>query len=398
MVRSLSSSRRFSIAGVTLAASAMLLAACGSSDSTTPTSEPTSPAPTSTQTESNAPADDPLADARATVEAALVAPTVIGQTEPIAGPVPTGKNVTFLECGVEICNVIGNEMEDAFELLGWNLTRTPMGTTPEEILAAWDLALTANPTPDAIVTSGVSAALIQPKLDEAAAAGIPVVDYASGSPAGTPGITVDVLPIGDNEERGRLMADWSAVYTDGNAKAVFLNVPDFAVIDAEAQAFQAQLATVCPDTCSTEILNFAATDIGTKVPQDTVSYLQRNPDTNIIVYGFDDIGLGVGEAITAAGLQDQAVAIGQGGGVATIDAIRNGRVQVATIPQGMGQLGWSSVDALVRIFTDTPLDSIKNRPGLPIWLQTVDTLTEGPWMGSTNPSYRDLYIELWQVS
>lgn len=397
MVRSQSTLRRAAIAAAA-AFPLVLLAACGgSSSSSDTTSAPaTSEAPPSESPSSEAPSSDPLAEAQARVEVALAAPTTMNRIDPLPQAPETGKNVTFIECGVEICNVIGNEMEGAADILGWNLTRVDQGTTPEEILAAWDVALTAQPTPDAIITSGVSAALIQPKLDEAAAAGIPVVDYASGSPAGTPGITADVLPITDNEARGRLMADWAAVDTNGAANVLFLNVPDFAVIDAEAQAFAAQLEEICPETCSTEIANFAATDIGTKVPTDVVSYLQRNPETNIIVYGFDDIGLGVGEAIIAAGLEGQVKAVGQGGGVATLDAIANDRVQVATIPQGMGQLGWSAVDALTRIFSDIPLDTVE-WPSVINWLQTKDTLTEGPWMGITDPDFREVYAEIWQV-
>lgn len=401
MAHSLNARRRIVASSVAIFASVSLLAACSSSDTAEETTSPEVVSESTDAGEADAETgdagNDALAEATARVQLALLEPTVIGQEEPLVVAAPAGKNVTFLECGVEICNVIGNEVDDAAELLGWDVTRTPQGTTPEEILGAWDIALNASPTPDAIITSGVPSVLIQPKLDEAAAAGIPVVDYASGSPTGTAGVTVDVLPVGDNEERGFLMADWAAVETEGNAKVLFLNVPDYLVIDAGAQAFSSRLSEICPDTCSTEILDFAATDIGTKIPQDTVSYLQRNPDTNIIVYGFDDMGLGVAEAIQAAGLQDQVSAIGQGGGVATIDAIGNDRVQVATVPQGMGQLGWSSMDALARIFSNTPLDSITSRSGLPIWLQTKETLTETPWMGSRSPDYRETYSQLWLI-
>ncbi len=404
MVRSLSARRRALISAAAVLP-LVFVAACGSSSSSESSSAPAessaaaSEAPASEAPASEAPASmDPaagaLAEAQARVEAALVPPTTINEAEPLAAKPPEGINVTYLQCGVEICNVIGSQMDSAAQVLGWNVTLVDQGTTPEEILAGWDTALNANPKPDAIITAGVPAVLIQPKLDEAAAAGITVIDYASGSPPGTPGIAADLIPITDNEERGRLMADWAAVETNGNAKALFLNVPDYVVINAGAESFKAQLESICPDTCSTEIMNYAATDIGTKVPADVVSYLQQNPDTNIIVYGLDDIGLGVGEAIAAAGLEGQVKAVGQGGGVATIDAIANDRTQVATIPQGMGQLAWSSIDALARIFSDTPLDTAKY-PSVINWLQTKDTLTDGPWLGTTDPAYQDVYTQLW---
>src|ERR1044071_5877087 len=49
-----------------------------------------------------------LAKAKAGAHAATTRPTSIGLTTPIGKPVPTGKKIAFISCGVEACEVQGN--------------------------------------------------------------------------------------------------------------------------------------------------------------------------------------------------------------------------------------------------------------------------------------------------
>ena len=370
-----------------------LVVACGGSDDDSADSADTG---SSSSTTDSGAASGELEEAQSRVDAATAEPTDVGVTEPLSKKPEAGKNIAFLQCGVGICKLIGDEMEDAAGALGWKLNRVDQGTTPEQIVAGWERALSLTPKPDAIVTSGVPVVVYQRQLDRAREAGIPVIDYASANPPNTPGIIADILPAEDNEERGRLMADYVATETDGKAKVAFLNVPDFLTLVAEQKAFEAHLKDLC-DECSTEVLNFAATDIGTKVPQNAVSHLQSNPDTNFLVVSFDDLGTGVAEAIKAAGLDSKVKMLGQGGGVPALDNIKNDRVQVATIPQGPGQVAWKVIDALARQFNGDSLDAT-NANLLPIWLQTKETVgdAKAPWAGP--PGYQEQFKKLWQVS
>jgi ribose transport system substrate-binding protein len=372
---------------VGLAAAALAVSGCSKEDSGGSSASDVSNAAAS---------DDPaLQEAAAAVDEAVVEPTSVGVTEPLSKKPEAGKNVTFLQCGVGICQQIGDELDDAAKLLGWNMTYVDQGTTPEQIVAAWDRALSANPKPDAILTSGVPVVVFQRQLDQAAAAGIPVVDWASANPPGTPGITFDINPVEDNEMRGKLLADYAAVTLDGKANSVFVGVPDFPTLVAEQKAYEAELAKACAD-CTNEVLDFAATDIGTKVPSAIVSHLQQNPDVNLLVMSFDDMSLGVPEALRAAGLDKNVTIIGQSSNQATAESIATGGLQTATIPQGVGQMAYKALDVLARTFNGDSLDADKNL--LPIWIQTQETIGDPKTLWKGPEGYADQFAELWKVN
>jgi ribose transport system substrate-binding protein len=330
------------------------------------------------------------------VDAALKEPTSVGVTQPLSKTPPTGKNITYLECGVGICQQIAAELTNAAKLLGWHMTFVDQGTTPEQIVAAWDRALSANPKPDAILTSGVPVVVYQRELDQARQAGIPVVDWASANPPNTPGIIFDINPVEDNQERGRLLADYAAVKSGGHATTLFADIPDFPTLLAEEKAYVAELKSVCP-SCTTDVLNFSATDIGSKIPSAIVSYLQQHPDTNYITFAFDDMSVGVPEALRAASIGSNISILGQSSNKTTAQSIADGTGQVATIPQGVGQMAYKALDVLARHFIGDSL-SADSANLLPIWIQTKATIGDPNNLWKGPAGYPQQFAKLWHVS
>ncbi|MDT4942302.1 MAG: ribose transport system substrate-binding protein, partial [Pseudonocardiales bacterium] len=320
----------------------------------------------------------------------------VGVTEPLSKKPDAGKNITYLQCGVGICQQIGDELTNAVKLLGWHMTFVDQGTTPEQIVAAWDRALSASPKPDAILTSGVPNVVYQRQLDQARQAGIPVVDWASANKPGTPGIIFDINPVEDNQERGKLLADYAATTTNGSANSVFIDVPDFPTLVAERDAYVAEMKSVCP-ACKTDTLDFPATDIGTKVPSAIVSYLQQHPDVNYLTMSFDDMSVGVAEALKAAGLDGNVKIIGQSSNQTAAQSIATGGLQVATIPQGVGQMAYKALDVLARQFNGDSLDA-DSANLLPIWIQTKDTIGDPNNLWKGPAGYADQFAALWHVS
>jgi ribose transport system substrate-binding protein len=336
-----------------------------------------------------------LQAAAKSVDAALAVPTSVKVTQPLSKKPAAGKNIYYLECGVGICQQIGAELKNAVKGLGWHMYFVDQGTTPEQIVAAWDRALAASPKPDAILTSGVPVAVYQHQLDQARQSGIPVVDWASANPPNTPGIIFDINPVQDNQERGKLLADYAAVNTSGKADTVFVNVPDYPTLVAEKKAYEAELASVCPN-CSVAGLDFAATDIGTKIPSAIVSYLQQHPKVNYLVMAFDDMSLGVNEALRAAGLDKNVKIIGQSSNKTAAQSIKDGTGQVATIPQGVGQMAYKALDVLARHYNGDSLDADKQL--LPIWLQTQATIGDPNNLWKGPAGYPQEFAQLWHVN
>ncbi|MDT4917825.1 MAG: ribose transport system substrate-binding protein [Pseudonocardiales bacterium] len=370
------------------------MSACSkSSSSNNNTGSNTTPAGGQT---TSAATDPALQAAAQRVQDALTEPTSVGVTEPLSKKPDAGKNITYLQCGVGICQQIGDELTNAVKLLGWHMTFVDQGTTPEQIVAAWDRALSASPKPDAILTSGVPNVVYQRQLDQARQAGIPVVDWASANKPGTPGIIFDINPVEDNQERGKLLADYAATTTNGSANSVFIDVPDFPTLVAERDAYVAEMKSVCP-ACKTDTLDFPATDIGTKVPSAIVSYLQQHPDVNYLTMSFDDMSVGVAEALKAAGLDGNVKIIGQSSNQTAAQSIATGGLQVATIPQGVGQMAYKALDVLARQFNGDSLDA-DSANLLPIWIQTKDTIGDPNNLWKGPAGYADQFAALWHVS
>lgn len=372
-----------------LIAVALAASACSKDDTSTDTTSSDD-----SSSSSEAPSDPGLAEAEAAVDAATVIPTSVGVTEPLSRKPDEGKIITFLQCGVGICQQLGEEFTVATQALGWEIRFEDMGTTPEQIVASWDRALAASPQPDAILTSGIPVVLFQRQLDQAAEAGIEVVDWSSANPPGTPGITFDINPVEDNEIRGKLLADYAAVTFEGKANSVFIGLPDYPTLAAEGVAYEAELAKVCAD-CTNEVLDFSAADIGSKVPSAIVSHLQQNPDVNLLVMSFDDMSLGVPEALRAAGLDQQVKIIGQSGTTASAESIADGGMQIATIPQGVGQMAYKALDVLARTFNGDSLDA--DAELLPIWIQDKDTIGDPTVLWKGPEGYQDEFATLWKL-
>jgi ribose transport system substrate-binding protein len=382
------------LVGVAVGLAAILaLSAC--SKSGTKASSGSSTGNGGTTAAGSAATDPALAAAEKRVQDALKEPASVGVTKPLSKKPATGKNVTYLQCGVGICQQIGAELKVAAKSLGWNITLTDQGTTPEQIVAAWTRALSASKKPDAILTSGVPNVVYQRQLDQARQAGIAVVDWASANKPNTPGIIFDINPVVDNEERGKLLADYAAVQTKGTANSVFINVPDFPTLVAEKVAYIAETKAVCPK-CTVANLDFPATDIGTKVPSAIVSYLQQHPDVNYLTMSFDDMSVGVSEALRAAGLDSKVKIIGQSSNKTAAESIKNDRGQVATIPQGVGQMAYKALDVLARHFNGDSLDADKANL-LPIWIQTKDTIGDPNNLWKGPQSYAKQFTDLWLV-
>lgn len=372
------------------AAATLLMSACSKDDSGGPES-----GGSGSEVANSAAADNPeLAGALKRVDEATKEPTEVGVTEPLSKRPAAGKTVAYMSCGVGVCAQIGAELDKAAKVLGWKINAIDSGTTPETVVAAWGRALASNP--DAILTSGNPVVVYQSQLNQARQRGIPVVDWASANKPNTPGIIADINPVTDNQERGKLLADYAATQSGGKAKALFVNVPDYPTLLAGQKAFNTEFATVCPD-CSNDKLDFAATDIGAKVPSAVVSYLQKNPDTNWIVLGFDDMNTGLVEALRAANLGDKVKIIGQSGNKTTSQNIKNGAGQVASIPQGVGQMAYKALDVLARHFNGDSLAADKANL-LPIWIQTKATIGDPNDIWKGPKGYADTFAKLWKVS
>lgn len=335
---------------------------------------------------------DGVAAAKAYVAAHSKPPASIGKLPPVSKKPATGKRVDWLECGVPVCKLIGKGLSAATKALGWKLKVIPMGTTPEQIGRAWTTAV--EDSPDAVLATGVVQALFKSQLAQLKAKGIPYVAGSTTDP-NTNGQIGNVPSQADYVLRGSMMANFVVANTNGAAKAVMFNIPDFPVLVIEQKAFAATFKKLCP-SCSLDVVNVSATDIGSKLPGRAVSYMQQHPDTNYMVAAFGDMTLGVPQALKAAGLDSKLRIISQASGPNNFQNIKKGLVEYAAVPEPDAMAGWRMIDVLVRSFNGDPL-ACCNLGTLPRHYLTKSNIGNPalPYVGV--PGYPNQFLKLWKV-
>lgn len=326
---------------------------------------------------------------------------------PLSTPIviEPGTKVFYVQCGVSACAEIAVGIEAAAEAGGWVYETASHQDTPDTVASAFDAAIAAQP--DVVLTSGNPREWFESQLATLEEQGIPVVAWSlpeAYEPGG--GIEVNLLTGDDYYFYGVLMADYAAV-TSKTGNILFVGLPTFPVLSIVQEGFEAEIAEACPD-CTVEVTEVAVTDIGTNLPGSIVSALQSNPDLDMIVYAFGGMMFGVPEAIEAAGLGDQAVAISQAGGPMNFGFIADGSHQVAEIALASELFGWRAIDAAARILAgegpgraDTPeLATIEGHPdvlsgGSPLQILEADSIDDPTMLWPGVVGFQDLFTALW---
>ncbi len=391
----------------TVAACGLIVAACGGDDDTdTDTGAETTDAPDTGAETTDAP-DESSSEIDPTATERVAAFRQPEAELPLSSPVAleSGKKLFFVQCSVAVCSEIAVGIEAAAAAAGWEYETASHQDTPETVASAFDAAIAAEA--DVVLTSGNPREWFASQLATLQDQGVPVVAWSmpEGYEPGD-GVSVNLLTNDDYYFYGVLMADYAAA-TSTTGNILFIGLPTFPVLSTVQQGFEDEIATACPD-CVVDVVEVAVTDLGTNLPGSVVSQLQSNPELDMIVYAFGGMLFGVPEAIEAAGLGDQAVAVSQAGGPLNFGYIAAGQHQVAEVALASELLGWRAVDAAARILTgegpgraDAPeLAVIDGHPdvlagGLPLQILEADSIDDPAVLWPGVDGFQDQFTAIW---
>ena len=398
--------------GTSSAASGSSTATVDSSDSTAPPDGTASSNGAAPSPDGSATAITDIASAKALVERFSEPVETVGVVEPTSATPEPGKRIVFLECPVPTCKVFGDGIQQATELLDWELTRLTYQFTPEGQQSAFQQAVELGP--DAILSSGQTPSATVQQRQAAAESGIPFFDnsavYESDPTTATGTVDEDPAPPTLLLEpasfvafqNGTLPAAWAIAQTDGNVHSIFVNVPDIPIIVPPQVSYEAALDTACPDTCSNIVIAATVDEIGTTIPSKVVSTLQEHPDTNYVVFTSGDFSLGVAAAVEAAGFDDVKL-IGATPIQANIESMRAGQRDEAWAGVSNTIIGWRLVDGAVRYFNGEQFAPVAFSPddtSPAAWpvprIYTSETAPESS--DFVEPAgYVDIFSELWNI-
>jgi len=353
------------VAGAVLAAAlGLVMAACSSTSSGT-SSAGTTTAGSSASAGSSTSAGVQAAEAELKVAEARPASVSLPTVQ---APIPSGKTVSFVHCGVAVCDTIAAAIKNATAVLGWKVDVIPTNGTPASVKAAWDTVVRLHP--DVAFGSGFNRALFASEAAQLASMKVPVMDWST---LDSPGQGITFVKGGPSEVPvvGEQMAAWVVASTQGKADTLYINLPTFVILQPVMTAFEAYYQQWCPG-CKLSTMSVPLTSIGTTAPSLIVSYLRAHPDINRIAVSYDGVDVGLPAALAAAGLSGKVQFVGEAPTATNLAYVQAG-TEGATVAQGYYEIWSMYLDAAARAMTGQSL--------------APDTAWKVPWFLLTQSNY-----------
>jgi len=320
-------------------------------------------------------------------------PTTIGIETPVGKPIPKGKTIDFIQCGVPACKTEGELFESAGSALGWTINSINAGTTPEEIKAAYDQAI--KDEPDAVLGSGYPRSLFNPELEELKAKNIPVIQFFVEEKAGN-GITAVLGGIPTSETQGKMMADYILAHSTNKSMEIgVVNAQGFETVTGTAASVEKVFSEECPE-CTVKKLEAPLTAIGKDLPQRIASFLTANPGIEWSTVGYDDMVTGLPTALKGAGVENAKITTVN---ISTSIApyMANGEYLQSTVGSSFPEVYWRGMDLLARLFAGVEYKEDENDSTLPYWTITKESLPTTEEEFPVVENYEEQFKQLWGV-
>ncbi|HXF31976.1 MAG TPA: substrate-binding domain-containing protein [Solirubrobacterales bacterium] len=320
-------------------------------------------------------------------------PTTVGIETPVGKPIPEGKTIDFIQCGVPACKTEGELFEAAAGELGWTIKSINAGTTPEEIKAAYGQAI--KDEPDAVLGSGYPRVLFEPEIAQLKAKNIPVIEFFVEEEAGN-GITAVIGGIGTTEFQGKMMADYILAHsTDESMEIGSVNAKGFETVTATIENVAKTVEAECPD-CSIKTLEAPLTSIGKDLPQRIASFLTANPGIEWTTVGYNDMVTGLPTALKGAGVEDaNLTTVNINTSIAPY--LANDEYLQATVGTSFPEVYWRGIDLLARLFAGVDYAEDEDDSTLPYWTITKDSLPTTEEEFAVVEDYEAQFKKLWGV-
>jgi ABC-type sugar transport system substrate-binding protein len=369
-----------------LACSVVLFAACGDDGESEAASA-------SGGSESATAANAPIVDAPPTTPA-----DEFPITESLDGP-PPKKKIAWLACELPTCqSMLSDGYKGAAEALGWDFQQ--INYKVADPASAVQQALDNNV--DYIAITGIPPVAFRAQAEEAAKRGIPIVscfDPTKPDPK-TNGVYMQCADAYGYGLQAKQAADWIINDSEGKANVLMVNIEDYPILRAEREAIQEEFKKSCSG-CKFANLPVTVEDVGAgKVTSKMIAYLQSHPDVNYLHLAFSDLGLGVPQALQAAGLADKIKITGVQADENVLKQIVGGKIAAWTA-QAQEFVGWLSMDAFARLAKEKPLTEYQQSGQLPSWVvaskEEAQKILDGPGAWPGPEGFKEKFKQLWGV-
>ena len=300
--------------------------------------------------------NDEVAEVRADVEVLFGKGT---HEEPAtSGPKPEpGKKVALISCGqtVTACAGATAGAKEAAEAIGWR--PTVFDAQYDFGRAATGVRQAIAAKADAVFVYYIDCQYLRSPLEQAKAAGIPVVGVesldCSETEDGGPQLFSATLQYAEGsyldwvDAWAKAQAQYAIAKLDGKANMIL--IADDSLEGSKRVVSSVKQTFADCSECELEVVTFPIARFG-KLQSISQSALLENPKANAMMGAYESIMLSGGTAAVRSSGRELEVSIGEGTS-AGMDALRSGQ---ATYGAGLPVEweGWAGIDALVRLLAD----------------------------------------------
>jgi ribose transport system substrate-binding protein len=305
--------------------------------------------------------------------------------------VPKGDTIAYVGCGVGICGIIGNILEEAAQTMGVNLTQTKAGSAANTVSAAFDSVVAQKP--DAVIAVGDGIELWSNQLKQLQEANIPVVS-SGNTGVEEYGIKSPQASNASSELGGELMANYVVAKMSSEANIVVYEIPELPFATIVTDSFVNEAKKVCPK-CSVRTVAIPVTATGNTAPSTIVSDLQAHPETTLAVFSSDETEIGLSPALKAAGITLET--LGYAPAPQNLQYVKEGK-ENAVLGFDVPVLAWTLLDQAARQIVGQELTGPQSE-GLSVnQFLTQEDITFNPKLGWTGyPDYAEMFAKLWGV-
>jgi ribose transport system substrate-binding protein len=250
---------------------------------------------------------------------------------------------------------------------------------------------------DAIVLQAIDPALVSAPLEQAKAAGIPVIDLFNRGPNDPLPPTVSAQVTLNYEESGETMADYIVAKSGGEAKVGMITWSIYPTTKEVAQGFTQELKDAC-SSCSIESSsNVSPTAPANEVQNQTTTLVQRIPELNYLAPVSDNLATAMVPAVEAAEREGLKI-VSTDGDVSNLEIVREGGVQEADVSDPpLESVGWSAMDQVGRIMAGMPAS--KQDADLPTRLFDTESIpASNNELFASYADYQEQLESLWGLS
>jgi ribose transport system substrate-binding protein len=339
---------------------------------------------------------DAMSDAQAVVD--KYASPVKTWDGPTTGPkAAAGKTLVVLAGDLKNGGILGvtTGVQEAAAAIGWDVKVLDGAGSINGRTAAFGQAMALNPS--GIIINGFDAVEQGPAMEQAKAAGIPMVSWHAApavGPVADVGVFANVTT--DPEQVAKAAADWAYVNAGGKPGVIIFTDSTYQIAIAKADWMKEEI-----EKLGGMVLEYVDTPIAEtsqRMPQLTTSLLQKYGAAWTHSLAINDLYFDfMGPSLSAAGIPGDGAPVNVAAGDGSESAyqrIRSKQYQQVTVAEPLNLQGWQLVDELNRAFAGEAWSGYVS----PLHVVTSANVEfDGGPKNTFDPDngYRDAYKAIW---